>query len=273
VIEKHLWVRFIKNGWWLILLAMGAAMGAAWLLTSTATPLYQSSARYVISPSRMTASPNYGDMVHGIDALSRQTTVATYVEIFQSERAIDGAAEALGLDAATLADYTIAAVVLPETSVIHLSVTGPDPVMIQQLATAIGAEAVTYVRDLYDIYEINLLDVAKVPPLPFSPNLVRSIILAAVLGLMVGLLLALIRTPEILGNAEQAAAPPRRVHQPTTPVAQPRSTNAPEANPTMASPQSAGALKNAVPQQFYLVESAPTDGQLRYQLDQRAGNE
>ncbi len=261
MIEKNLWVRFLKNGWWLVLLAVVAAMGAAWLLTNRTTPLYQSSTRYVISPSRMTGAPNYGDMVYGIDALSRQSTVATYVEIFRSERAIDGAASAVGMDPTTLADYTIAAVVLPETSVIHLAVTGPDPALTQQLATAVGTEAVAYVRGIYDIYEVSLLDVAKVPQLPFSPNLPRSMLLAAVLGLMVGLLLALIRTPAILSSQATVAVPPRAAPQPAAP------------KPSMAGIQGGAAMKNAVPQQFYQLEAVPTDGQVRYQLDPRVNNE
>ncbi len=264
--EKNLWVRFIRNGWWLILLAVGAAMGAAWFFTSTATPLYQSSARYVISPSRMTGTPNYGDMVYGIDALSRQSTVATYAEIFRSERAIDGAVRAVGIDQTALADYTVAAVVLPETSVIHLAVTGPDPTMTQQLATAVGTEAVAYVRGIYDIYEVSLLDVAKIPQLPFSPNLPRNMVLAAVLGLMVGLLLALIRTPEILSSQAASAVPPRAAPQPPH-------VNVPAPKPSMVGTKSAAAMKNAMPQQFYQLEALPTDGQLHYQLDPRANNE
>jgi len=206
-------VRFIKNGWWVVLLTVAAAVGAALLATTMATPLYQATTRYVISPSLTAASPNYGDMVYGMDALSRQSTVATYVEIFRSERAADSAAEKVALQPEELAVYEISAVVLPETSVIHLAVTGPNPLMTQQLATAIGTEAVAYIRNLSAVYEIHLLDVAKMPGEPVSPNILRTTILAAILGLIVGLLLATVRTPAILGNQNPVSVSQQSIEQ------------------------------------------------------------
>lgn len=268
MISKKILMRFIKNGWWLLLLALVAAVGGALAVTAMTAPLYQSTTRYVISPSRTTLTDG-GDMVYGIDALSRRSTVATYVEIFQSERAIDGAAEAVNLRPDMVNDYVISAVVLPETSVIHLAVTGPNQMVTQQLATAVGAEAVAYIRDLYDVYEINLLDAAKVPEIPVSPNIPRTTVLAAVLGLVVGFLLALLRTPEILGSPHPMPTtstvpvdrslthlpgeshPHERFQPPRTPAKAGSAAAFPVAR------QKVSTVRRRTPEQFDLLDAAP----------------
>jgi capsular polysaccharide biosynthesis protein len=263
VTSKETRLRFIKNGWWLVLLAITTAVGAALVATTVATPIYEANTRYVISPSRAVASPNYGDMVDGVDALSRRSTVATYAEIFQSERAIDGALTALNLPLEAAEDYEVTAVVLPETSVIHLSVIGPDAAAVQALASQIGEEAVVYIRNLYEIYEVTLLDVAKTPQLPISPNLLRSTLVAAVLGLLVGLLLALARTPAVLGGQEPAVAQQPVVSAPVMPAAelngQPAAP-APAAPPLTARERRAHPLNGRVPQGYELVDvQIPTE--------------
>lgn len=276
MISQETVLRFIKNGWWLILLAVIAAAGSAALLATVATPIYESSARYVISPNRATLTDE-GDIIYGIDALSRRSTVATYVEIFQSDRVIDGAAATLNLSPATMEAYDISAVVLPETSVVHVAVIGPSPMIVQKLAAAVGDEAVTYIRDLYDVYAINLLDIAKVPQLPISPNLPRSTALAAALGLMVGILLALFRTPEILSSPALPSAatayvtPPGHTEkqQPEeadryAPYQPPQTVTGAATDPTYPVRQRRNPLKRPVPQQFSLIESASEEE--RFQL-------
>lgn len=207
MISKSIILRFIRNGWWIILLAASTAVGTALYMVTITTPLYQSTTRYVISPNRVTLTDS-GDMIYGIDALSRRSTMATYVEIFQSERAVQEAAAVLNIAPQTVENYEITAVVLPETSVIHLAVTGPNASLVSQLATAVGTQAVAYIHNLYDIYEISLLDEAQKAQVPISPNVPRTLALAVALGLLLGLLLALFRTPEILGTQDLATRPP-----------------------------------------------------------------
>src|SRR5215216_4693699 len=115
-----------QRGWWIIVLATLAALNAALLMFFFATPMYESSASFVVSPTD--AVTDNGDLIYSIDTLSRRSVVATYAEVLNSGHVLEAAENALGITPDTLAGYDISAVVLPETNVLQLTVKGNDPV-------------------------------------------------------------------------------------------------------------------------------------------------
>lgn len=181
-------IQTLKRGWWVIALVTLSALNTALVMFFFATPMYESSASFVISPTD--AVVNNGDLIYSIDTLSRRSVVATYTEIFNSRNVTQAAAEEVGATSDQLAGYDISAVLLPETNVIQLIVKGPDAVLTARLANAIGAHAVTFVSDLTRIYDIKVLDPAVPPSAPYSPKLARDIGFATAVGLLVGVVLA-----------------------------------------------------------------------------------
>jgi polysaccharide biosynthesis transport protein len=180
----------LRRGWWIIALATLAALNAALIMFFLATPMYESSASFVISPTD--AVVNNGDLIYSIDTLSRRSVVATYTEIFNSRNIIEAAGEEVGTTSDQLAAYSITAVLLPETNVIDLIVKGPDPVLTARLANAVGTHAILFVSDLTRIYDIKVLDPAIPPSSPYSPKPSRDIGFAAAIGLLVGIALAIV---------------------------------------------------------------------------------
>jgi diguanylate cyclase (GGDEF)-like protein len=61
------------------------------------------------------------------------------------------------------------------------------------LANAIGQHAVEYVHSLYQVYDLSVLDAASPPTVPISPQPLRSAGVALVIGLAIGVVLALLR--------------------------------------------------------------------------------
>lgn len=189
--EIKLYFRMLQRGWWIILLTAMVGLTASLGLSYVAVPQYEASALYILSPSASITSKN--DVVDSLDTLDRPSIAATYAEILNSNRVFISACNLLGQDPVLIAkDYTVRTVVLPESSVLSLSVKGPNPQLVTSLANATGQEAISFSRSLNQAYELNILDSAIAPDAPFSPQPLRDSVVGAVLGLAVGMVLAVV---------------------------------------------------------------------------------
>jgi diguanylate cyclase (GGDEF)-like protein len=217
--EIRLYFQMLQRGWWLIASAALAAISISLALSYVTVPQYQSSARLIISPN-YTATTGNADVVRSLDTLDRQSTVSTYAEVLGSSRMLDETLSALQLKSVDLKDYTRTAVVLPSSSVIELTVTGPNPTVVAQLTNAISRQAIAYTRDMNQVYKVDFLDSATTPTEPISPQPLRDASLALVLGIAIGAVLAILReqiqTPiEALrtrGQMDQSSAAFNRRH-------------------------------------------------------------
>lgn len=173
-----------------------SAFNLALYSSYTATPLYRTTARFIVIPSSsLLATSEERDTLRFIEALDKRSIVATYAEVMSSPRFYDEAVNTvLQLDASKLGYYRVSTVVLPDTSAIELSVEGPNPQIAAILANTVGETAVTYIKSIQgEIYDISLLEPAEPPRTPFSPTPTRDAGVAIVLGLVFGVLLAVLR--------------------------------------------------------------------------------
>lgn len=196
--EFKLFLRMLQRGWWIVGLTMLAAVCAALVAAYFETPIYRATARFVVLPN-----PAYlggeSNVIYSLDTLDKRSVITTYAEILNSPRIYQETIAQLSLDTDQLAGYSYNAVVLPDTNIIELSVQGPNPETVALLTNRIGQKVVSYVVDLYKIYEMTLLDPAVTPTNPISPQPIRDAGVAAVVGLALGVALAitreLLRTP------------------------------------------------------------------------------
>jgi diguanylate cyclase (GGDEF)-like protein len=190
--ELRLYLRMIQRGWWLVALAALAALALSLAKVYSDTPLYRTSARFIVSPT--SAPGNERDVIYSLDTLDKRSIVSTYAEVLNSSRIHREVGTALRLSPEQLGKYEIATVVLPEANILELAVEGPDPRVATLLANGVGQQAIDYIGLLYQkIYVINFLDPATVPTEPFSPEPVRDSSLAVALGIMGGAVLAILR--------------------------------------------------------------------------------
>lgn len=190
--ELQLYLQTITRGWWIIALIVLAAFTAVLVFTYFATPLYRTSTRLLVTPGPTLLADRERDVIDSLSTLDRRSIVATYAEILKSRRVFDETAEMLQLDPLQLNDYQVSAVVLPETSVLELSVQGPHPQTVAMLANNISERAIGYMKDLYVVYDVNLLDRATVPTRAVSPTPVRDATVAVLLALVFGTVLAVL---------------------------------------------------------------------------------
>ena len=195
----------IRRRWMTVVACLLIAVGAAALITWQTTPQYQSTARIFVSTSEGDASSAYQG---GLFATQR---VASYADLVGSRQLAERVADDLGgdLDPATLQD-NVTATVVPETVNLQISFTDPDPELARDVAQAYAVGVSELVADLETPpgknvapIKASIVDAAQVPSSPVSPQPVRNLGLAAVLGLLLGIGLAVAR--ELLDTSVSSA--------------------------------------------------------------------
>ncbi|MBK8984682.1 MAG: hypothetical protein IPM39_01150 [Chloroflexi bacterium] len=186
--QINIYWQIVKRGWWIILLTAVVAVVASLIYSSISPRIYRTTTRFIVSPQAGIASET--DYFRSLDTLDRRSIITTYAEVFGSNRIVGEAVASLGESVAVMEDYTVTAVGLPEANVIQVTVEGPDPAIVMQIANAIGERSTEYIEGLYFMYAITLLDSPSVPKGPISPTPLRDALVAAILGLAVGAVLA-----------------------------------------------------------------------------------
>ena len=206
----------LKRGWWIIVAMMLAVSGLGVFYSYSQTPIYESTANFVVNPTLRVNDT--GDMLYSLDTLASRTTLATtYANILSSRTTVETAAAALGVSPALMEDYTVSAVVLPDSNIIQLTVDGPSPTLAADLANEIGKIGEQKVRNLQEIYELRLVDTAIPNDEPISPNHPIDITLSVMVGIAGGLAFVTLR--EILAQTlEQPYQPVTATEQSAIPV-------------------------------------------------------
>lgn len=187
------YLRIALHNWWIIALAALSALNVALFASYRATPMFRARTSFIVSPSAAMLAEEERDVVRSIEVLNRPSIVATYAEILGSKRAFVEAGAAVGLTPAQLEQYQLKAVELPGAGGIELSVEGSDPQMVSLMANAAGEWGLNYIEELYQVFDIKLLDVATLPTNPYSPDPLRNVSVALFLGVVLGFVLAVLK--------------------------------------------------------------------------------
>ena len=188
--EIKLYLRMLQKGWWIILLAVLVALASSLTVSYLTVPRYSATARFIITPSPSLKTSV--EVINSLNTLDRASVVATYVEVMNSDKILADSLTFLNVGAASLKDYTVNAVALPSSSVLELTVTGPDPKLVSDLSNAIGQQTIIFSNSINFILAINFLDMAVPSASPLSPQPLRDAGLALVIGLVIGALFAVL---------------------------------------------------------------------------------
>lgn len=183
----------LRSGWQFIAIGLLIALAAAFALHSTATPVYEAQATYVVSPGIGADAYDVAEGVKTLDSSRSRSIMTTLTEITMSGTVLSEAFTTLGLDPATAAAYEVNSIVVPEANVIQTTVSGPDPELATALTTLVGDLGGVRFIGLYQIYDVVVLDPATAPTEPSNTGLPTLIALSGALGLAVGAGGALLR--------------------------------------------------------------------------------
>lgn len=190
--EIRFYLKMIQRGWWLILISVLVAVNFSLIYSYfVVIPQYEAVARFIVSPNVQNIESR--DLVNSLAALDKRSIISTYAEVVNSPQVFKGTLELLSQDPAKYSAYTTNVTVLPEANIIRFSVRGPDPNIVALLANNVGQYAIDYVTALYVIYNIDFLDKASAPLTPYEPLPIQNAVLALLLGVVVGVALAIFR--------------------------------------------------------------------------------
>jgi receptor protein-tyrosine kinase len=186
----------LRSGWWLVLSAALAAVALAGTLSWLATPTYTSSTGLFVSTS---ASTDTSAAYQG--NLFSQQRVASYAELLTGVQLAGLVADELGLDMspAALAGQVTAAVV-PDTVILRVTVTDTSPLRAQEIADSLArhfSERITQLEtptgEGASAVKVTVVEEAGYNPTPVSPNVEQNLGLGLVIGLLLGVGIALLR--------------------------------------------------------------------------------
>ncbi|MBE0683512.1 MAG: diguanylate cyclase [Anaerolineales bacterium] len=190
--EIRFYLRTIQRSWWMIvvsiLVAVNLSLVYSYFIT---TPLYESTARFIISPNLEYVEGR--DLVNSLEALDKRSIITTYAEVITSPQIFNSTITLLNGNPSDFIDYTTSFAVLPDTNIISFTVRGPDPQVTAMLANSIGQHGIDFIQQLYIAYDIDFLDKAMVPLEPYYPRPVQDATLAFLIGTVVGVGLAIFR--------------------------------------------------------------------------------
>lgn len=194
--ELRDYLRIMRRRWLLIVGCVVIAIGAAAGITYAMTPMYASTAQLFVSTS---GGSDTGEAYQG--SLFSAQRVTSYAQLVDGDALARDViqAEGLGIEPTELSEQVSASVV-PETVLLDVTVEDADPEMARRLAAAYSEQLVQKVDELESPngrrsapITASVVDEASFSDVPVSPQPLRNLGLAGVLGLLLGLGLAVLR--------------------------------------------------------------------------------
>jgi len=180
-----------QKGWRILVIFVTAFAAGALIWSILATPMYRASAKFLVYPNDTLTSSR--DVVSSLDTLDKRTISTTYADILDSNRVYQDTISRLQLDPTALEDVKVFSEVQTNTNILILSVEGPDPKTVTLLANNIGQNGISYIKSIYQVYDISFLDTATEPEVPYRPRPLLYMLIFAGIGLLVGIILLILR--------------------------------------------------------------------------------
>ncbi|SDZ57455.1 polysaccharide biosynthesis tyrosine autokinase [Herbiconiux ginsengi] len=190
------YVRAIRKGWVIIVVFTLLGIALAALLSIIRTPEYQSTAKVFVS---VQSTGSISDLTQGGNFLQNQ--VKSYADVVNTPIVLQPVIDSLGLDT-TVEELSrsVSSASPSDTVIVEITVSDESPDNSAKIANAVAASFEAAVTDLVPTnaegvtpVKITVLQNASVPAAPFSPNVPLYIVIGALLGLILGLALAITR--------------------------------------------------------------------------------
>lgn len=178
--------RLLLKRIWIVVLCVVLLGTATLIYTKVAVdPLYEARISVYVNNSSQKGS----SYVSSSDLAVARVLAETYVNIIQSDRVLDQVIQKTGINAkASQLRGLIQAEPVNETEMFQVVVTTPNAQLSADIANTIAEVAPGVIAEIIEGSSAKIIDFAKVPEKPASPNVGKN----AVVGALVGLILAAI---------------------------------------------------------------------------------
>ena len=178
--------------WWLIVLCAALAGASAWYITKHhITPMYEAKVMVYVNNNRGDLQI---DTITNANLATAQRLVDTYINIIKSDTVLEKVAEKSDMNIS--ADYIreiMSAEQVEDTELFNVIITHKNPEAAAQLANAVAAIAPAEIENFVEGSSTKIIDYAKIPQAPTSPNMSYNMMLGVLLGVVGALLYLTIR--------------------------------------------------------------------------------
>ena len=176
IIKKRLWI--------IALITVIAATVSAGVSFFVLDPVYESKTTLIVNSEQQTEdSILTGDQINVTQKLA-----ITYGEIIKSRTVLQSVIDNLNIDT-TYEELVKQVNVSPvnDTQIIQINVQGTDKIQTRGIANEIPRVFAKEVKRITSANDVQVIDKAITPQAPIKPNKVMNVLIAAVLGMMIGL--------------------------------------------------------------------------------------
>lgn len=179
---------------WLIALCAAILAAAAFAYTDLfVQPLYRAEVSFYVNNSSFSSNPNHS--ISSSDLATSQRLVLTYVNIIKSDLVLEKVVDAseMSITAQQLRGC-MTAESIDGTELFKVQITYNDPVLATQLANAVAQVAPGEIANILVGSATKVIDYAKVPTAPHSPNVTRNTLIGGLIGALLAVILVVIQT-------------------------------------------------------------------------------
>lgn len=195
---RDYWVT-VRRRWRIVVLALVLCLGLTALYTWQVTPQHSSAARLFVSTSPSDTSDAYQGNLYASQRVNSYRDLVTGRQLAERVAAELGTGDSQP-DPERLRSQ-VSATVVPETVILEISATHSDPERARDIAQTYAEELTALVEEIESpsqgrrgaLIQATIVDEAQVSTEPVSPQPARNMALAGVLGLLLGLGLAVVR--------------------------------------------------------------------------------
>jgi capsular polysaccharide biosynthesis protein len=185
---------------------LAAIVAAVTLLTAVLTTslqkrVYESAAQLVAAPAARTTDTS--DVIRSVETLERRTVVATFARIASTAEVREAALQRAQVSGADAERYHVRGAVVPNTNILRVEASGPDPDRVAAVANAAAVMTAQRAETLYRVYSLQVLSRAMPAAAPAYPDRRRNLLVGITLAVFLGVLSALV------ADRLRGAPPPR----------------------------------------------------------------
>lgn len=188
----------LRRRWYLPVVVTGLALLIAYAWMAMQVPMYKATAQVFVSSSTGASTQTGGQFAASTFAQAR---VASYAQLVSSPQVLDPVIEELGLpNTANQLAGSVSAINPPQTVLLEVTATATSGTAAAELANAAAAQLGDTIETLETAspkapspIKVSVTKPAAPPTSPYSPNPMTTLGLAGLLGLALGIGLALLR--------------------------------------------------------------------------------
>ncbi len=161
------------------------------------TPKYQSYTRLILSQvtdvQEDENTSTEGTSINQTDITLNKNLVSTYSEIIKGNTVLNQVISELGIDDSLESlKNSISVTDVDDTQIIKITVTNTDSTKAKDIANKIAEVFNVQVREMFNISNISVLDVAEESTVPYNINHIKDIVIFAFIGIVISVLYILL---------------------------------------------------------------------------------